>query len=158
MKKKLCITLIILVVAVIIFVFVYKVNISQIDTKYAVNFSKVFQTYDINVVDSYFTKDTCIIYNGKQTTYDKVRNNIVIACKEKKYNFSEGSSYGYGNDKFINGVQDVGIRLYGNLCGEKTGECKIKIKLRKTGLFSFEIESVESNDEIFGYIFFGKHL
>ena len=155
MRRFFYVVLIILICTFVLSSCIYYFYLKQIDTKYAIEFSKVFKTYNIDVIDSFFSENTRIVYNGKQTTYNKIRNNIILACKERKYVFSDGSSYGYGNDTFIGGYQDVGIRLYGTLNGESIGECNIKLKLKKINLFLFEIESIESDDMIFGYIFYG---
>ena len=155
MKKIYCILLTILTCILIISIFVYEFYLNQVDTKYAIEFANVLKTYNIDDIDKFFSGNTKIVYNGKHTSYNKIRNNIILACKEKKYVFSKGSSYGYGNDSFIDGYQDVGIRLYGTLNGESIGECNVKMKIKKSNIFSFEVESIESDNIIFGYIFYG---
>lgn len=155
MNKKI---FIILIIVVIIFVIVvrYIWYLNQIDTQYAVRFSKVFKEYNINDIDNYLSQDTKIICNDKSKTYKELRNNVILSCNEKRYLFHDGSSYGYGNNKFINNTQNIKIRLYGELDGDSIGECIIFMQLERIGLFKFKIVAIECDEPIFEYLFFNK--
>lgn len=155
MRKKLFITAVIFSLIILIFIAVYKVNLSKVDTKYAADFSKVFASYDIDAIDNYLSENTEIISCGKAENYKTLLDNVIIACKEKRYLFPQGSSYGYGNDKFANGIQNINIFLFGKFDEADIGEVNIKMQLKKVGLFKYEIFSLECDDAIFEYLFYG---
>lgn len=146
----------ILLSAVVLFVLYlcYILFMNRIDTKYAVDFSNVFSTYDINSINNYLIDETIIICNSKHTKYAELRNNVEFACKERKYQFE--SSYGHGNNKFKNNVQKITVYLFGMLDGESIGEVNILMSLKKIGLFKFEIVSLECDEAIFEYLFYGN--
>jgi hypothetical protein len=93
-----------------------------------------------------------IICNGKQGLYQDLRENLAEAFEDKKFIFYD--SYGYGNDTFLNGIQQVKIFLYGQLNERKIDECVINMTLRQVGLFKFKIETIECNETIFDYLFY----
>jgi len=130
--------------------------IKTIDTKFATSFSKAFMNYDINDIDEYLSMDTLIICNGKNNTYEDLRANVISACNDKRYLFSNGSSYGYGSDKFINDIQNVNIKLYGRLDGNDIGECNVAMKLRRNGLLQFKIDIIECDEPIFEHLFYAN--
>ena len=148
--------LIILIAAVLLTVGTagYIMYMKTVDTEYAIGFAEAFQNYDINTVDEYFSVDTVFEFNGTRKKYKELRSNIKKACNEKLYEFSSGSSYGHGNDKFINGVQTVKIMLSGIIRGEDFGDCVVIMKLKRTGMFSFAVESVKCDEAVFGELFF----
>lgn len=154
MKKILLIISSIAIVVILVVGYVYYTK--SVDTRFATNFFEAFMNYNIDDVDKYLSKDALIICNGKSNTYENLRGNVASACNEKKYLFSDGSSYGYGNDKFIEGIQTVNVKLYGKLYGKDIGEVNIILKLKKIGLFKFEIISLECNEMIFEYLFYGN--
>lgn len=146
---------ILLLTAVLITLYlVYILFLNRVDTRYAVDFSNVFSTYDINSIDNYLTDKTIIKCNKKRATYAELRNNVELACTEKKYHFD--SSYGHGNNKFKNNIQEVTVYLFGKLNNESIGEVNILMNLKKTGFFKFEISSLECNEAIFEYLFYGN--
>ena len=154
MKKILLIISTIAVVVILAVGYVYYTK--TIDTKFAIGFSEAFMNYNIHDVDKYLSGDTLIIYNGKSSTYEELRENVISACNEKRYSFSKGSSYGYGNDKFIDDIQIVDIKLYGKLDGKDIGECNVSMKLRRKGLLRFEIDTITCNDPIFECLFYAN--
>ena len=117
MKKKVCMVLGCIIVVVTIFIIGYQCYLQRIDTQYAVNFAKAFGTYDICIIDDYLSDDTKIICQGEVKTYKELRENVMVSCGEKRYSFFDGSSYGFGNDRFIDGVQDIDVLLYGKFDG-----------------------------------------
>ena len=154
MKRILLIITSIVIIIILIAGYVY--YIKTVDTIFAINFSESFRNYNIYDIDNYLSKDTLIICNGKSSSYDNLRENVISACNEKKYLFSDGSSYGYGNDKFIDGIQYVDIKLYGELNGKDIGECKLSMRLKKEGLFRFKIDTIECDEPIFDYLFYSN--
>ena len=44
-------------------------------------------------------------------TYKELRNNIIKAFNEKKYTM-HNDSYGHGNNKFVDGIQEIGVLTY----------------------------------------------
>lgn len=82
-----------------------------VDTDYAIKYSEVFGSYDINEVDKYLDEDTLIVYKGMTKTYKELRNNIIKAFNEKKY-IMHNDSYGHGNNKFVDGIQEIGVLTY----------------------------------------------
>ena len=150
--KKLYILL--LPIALIVLYLSYILFVNTIDTKYAIDFSNVFSTYDIDKINHYLTDETIIICNNKRAKYAELRNNVEIACREKRYRFD--SSYGHGNNTFKNSVQEITVYLYGTLDNKNIGEANVLMRLRRMGLFKFEIVSLECDEPIFEYIFCGN--
>ena len=138
---------------IILLYITYTIYLSRIDTKYAIDFSNAFAQYDIDCVDNYLSEDTEIIFRGSKKTYKELRNNVIIACNNKRYSFT--SSYGHGNDKFTDDVQKIKVYLFGKLDSISIGEVNISMKLQREGLFDFKIISLECDDPIFGHIFYG---
>ena len=129
--------------------YIYRITV---DTEYAVKFSEVFDTYDINEIDKYFDEDTLFIYGQRQKTYKELRDNIKTACDKKYYKFY---SYGHGNNRFKNNRQTVLVRLSGNIYGVEIGDFVFYMVLKRTGPFSFKIESVDCSEKLLGDLFFG---
>lgn len=151
MKNKILISIAVLMCLILS----YQLCITSIDTRYAKQLSKVLQTYDIGKIDDFFDQDTQFIYQGTCASYQEIRPNLVAACKEQKYFFSSGSSYGYGNNHFVRGIQKVHVSLHGTWNQIPFGDCKIEMKIQKKGILSFRISSLECDDPVFGYIFKG---
>ena len=128
--------------------------LKNIDTKFAVNFSEAFRNYNIDDVDRYLSEYTLIVCNDKSGTYGDLRENVIEACGEKKYLFEKGSSYGYGNDTFTDGIQYVDIKVYGKLEEMNMGECHVYMKLKREGFFQFKIDTIECDESIFEELFF----
>lgn len=154
MKKMLLIIGFFATVVLLITGYVYYAM--TVDIKFASGFSEAFVNYDINDIDKYLSGDTLIICNGKNNTYEDLRENVISACNEKRYLFSQGSSYGYGNNAFVNNTQNVDIKLYGKLDGNDIGECNVSMKLRRTGLFRFKIDAIACDEPIFEYLFYAN--
>lgn len=144
-----------IVAVVTILIAGYGYYTKTIDTKFAIGFSKAFINYDIHDVDMYLSEDTMVICNENNNTYRDLRENVISACHEKRYVFDAGSSYGYGNSKFIDDIRNVHIQLYGELDGKDIGECNVSIELRRTGLLNFEIKTIACDEPIFEYLFYG---
>lgn len=125
----------------------------KVDTIFAHNFSKVMNSYDITEIDSYFSNDTMFICNDKSGTYAELKNNIEKACKDGVLVIFD--SYGSGDNKFVNNLQEVSIMVYGQYNNKYVGEGFLTMTLKKTGLFKITIESVECDDAFFEAIFFG---
>lgn len=151
MSKKWFILLFAALIALFLF---YTWFMNRIDTKYAVEFANVFSTYDIHSIDNYLTDETIIICNNKHTKYAELRKNVELACKERNYQFE--SSYGHGNNQFQNNVQKITVYLFGQLNGKSMDEVNILMSLKKIGLFKFEIVSLECDEAIFEYLFYGN--
>jgi len=152
MKKK--ITIIIIFLLILALVIAYFYNYFTIDTRYAQEFAEAFYDYNIEKIDEYLNDDTKIIYRGEEDIYLNCRKNVVKACKEKEYSFERDSSYGYGNNTFENGRQQISIRLMGMFKGVNIGECYILMTLSYDNLFGYSIDSIECDSDVFGYIFF----
>lgn len=148
-------TILIISFITVLLVLIYVYYINSIDTRYAINFSKTFMNYDIQEIDKYLSNETIIICNGKKDTYENLRANVILACNEKKYLFEKDSSYGYGDNKFINGIQHININLYGKLNGRDMGECNIAMKLKRNGILNFMVDSLACDEQIFEYLFYG---
>lgn len=152
MNKKLYILLSAIVLTFLYLGYILYLN--RVDTKYAIDFSNVFSTYNIENINNYLNDETLIICNCRRAKYAKLRNNVENACSERKYQLD--SSYGHGNNKFKNNVQEITVYLFGKLDNERIGNVNILMSLRKIGLFKFEIVSLECNEPIFKYIFYGE--
>lgn len=149
MKKFIIIaTLIVIVIAIVIYVYSKKV-----DTKYAIEYAQVFGSYDIKKVDQYLNKETLITYDGVTETYENLRNNVIAAFEERQYGMPNDSSYGHGNDRFVTGVQTIGIQVYIN--SEEYSSEFVSMELERHWFVFYKIKSITSNDDFFGYLFFG---
>ncbi|HEX9062272.1 MAG TPA: hypothetical protein VF941_19045 [Clostridia bacterium] len=146
-----CVGAITVIIGIALYYFFY---LQSIDTKFAIKYSQVFGSYDINQVDQYLNKETIISYKGLSGTYGQLRNNVISAFKEHKFKMADGSSYGSGNDKFINGVQEVNIQSY-VIYKDGSTEVPITMQLEKNGINKFTVKSLSNDDDFFGYLFFG---
>ncbi len=142
------------VVILLILCLGYMIFINRIDTEYAIDFSNVFSTYDIDNINNYLTDETIIICNNRHAKYAQLRDNVEIACREKRYQFY--NSYGHGNNKFKNSLQEITVYLFGKIDDKSIGEVNMFMNLKRNGLFKFEIVSLQCDAPIFEYIFFGK--
>lgn len=153
MKKNIIITL--TAVLFVIGVTAYFVYMDKVDTIYAINYAKCFSNYDIAQVDRFLDESTLINYKGTEKAYSELRDNVINALQEKRFVMTEGGSYGYG-DGFSKGTQVVGIENHVEVDG-KTREDHIKMTLKHIGPI-ITVKSLSSDDEFFGYLFFGEHL
>ena len=78
MNKKFYILLLTVILTALYSAYILFLN--RVDTRYAVDFSNVFSTYDINIIDNYLTDKTIIKCNKKHATYAELRNNVEFAC------------------------------------------------------------------------------
>jgi uncharacterized membrane protein len=150
MRKFILIVVLIIVVAIAIIIYVYS---KKVDTKYAIEYAQVFGSYDIKKVDQYLNEDTLITYGGVTETYKNLRDNVVVAFEEKQYEMPNDSSYGHGDDHFVNGVQTIGIQAYIN-SGEYFSEF-VSMEIERHWIVFYNIKSLTSSDDFFGYLFFG---
>ena len=150
MKTKIIIGVIILIITGIFLNYFYQ---KQIDTLYAVRYGEVFGSYEIKKVDCYLNDATLITYNGETKTYKELRENIISAFSRREYEMKIGSSYGHGNDKFVNNVQEIGINSY--IISENHYSIGLQLELERVYFFFFKVKSIKSDDEFFGYLFFG---
>lgn len=132
----------------------YYYFIQGVDTKYAITYSEVFGSYDIRQVDQYLNEETIITYKGVSASYKELRENVVHAFKTKKFRMLENSSYGSDNQKNLDGVQEVHIESYVEF-DNKSYEVSVIMMLETKGINKFSVKSLSSNDEFFGYLFFG---
>ena len=144
---------IMLILVLIIFCTGYKIYLISVDTKYAIKFAEVLSSCNVDEYDSFFNDNTEFIYGERRVTYKQTREHIADVFKSNSNNFKI-NSYGHGNDEFINGIQDIQIYLSGTFNGERISDCIIYMKLKR-GLFSFEVVSLECQEPIFEYLFFG---
>ena len=152
MKVKIYLVLIIILVVAIVVGF-YCAYLCRIDTIYATRYNEVFGSYDINKVDKYLNSETQIIYKGKTKTYKELRENVQSAFREREYEMPQGSSYGHGNNKFVKGIQKIGIRSY--IKSNRHYSDGLQMEIERVGIFSVKVKSLQSDDEFFGYLFFG---
>ena len=143
---------VVLVVIVVIAIIIY-VNSIKFDTLYSIEYAQVFGSYDINKVDQYLNEETLITYDGMTDIYRNLRNNVIIAFEEKQYEMPNDSSYGHGDDLFINGVQTIGIQVY--IDSEQYSSEFVSIEIEQQWLIFYKIRSITSRDDFFGYLFFG---
>lgn len=151
MKKFIIITT--MIILIVFTVAAYLIYMDKVDTIYAINYGKCFGDYSIDQVDGFLDDTTLITYNEMTKTYKELRSNIKNAFQDKRFAMVEGSSYGYGNG-FVNGTQAVGIQSYVDVDG-RNREVYIKMILRRKGL-RVKVESLNSTDDFFGYLFFGE--
>jgi len=149
--KKYFVVVILLLIAA--FVCLYCVYLSKIDTIYATRYNEVFGSYDINKVDEYLNSETQITHKGETKKYKELRGNVQSAFQEREYEMPKGSSYGHGNDKFSNGVQKIGIQSY--IKSDKHYSNGLQMEIEFDGVFSVRVKSLQSDDEFFGYLFYG---
>ena len=124
------------------------------DTRYSKSLGEAFKAYSVADLDKCFSDDTVIICGENKDTYNNLRNNVQEAFLIK--DFEVVDLYGSSEDNGMFGEKDVGIHFYGTLNGENIGMGWIRIKLKISPLFGVSAESVECDDAIFSYIFFGE--
>lgn len=129
------------------------IYVNTIDTKYASKYAEVFGSFEIKKVDRYLTAETKITYRGETNTYKNLRQNVIEAFEEKKYIMKSNYSYGYADDSFLDSVCDVGINAYADC--DIYESSFVSMKLKRKMFVLFEVESIESDDDFFGYLFFG---
>ena len=154
MKK----TVYVIAISVVIILFIVGmvfIHSKRIDKKYAVEYARVFGSYDINEVDRYLDKKTIITYNGFSSTYEDLRDNVISAFNEKKYDMPKDGSYGHGNGRFVDGTQTVEIQVYINSDDYSSEFVSMEIE-RKCFMF-YRIKTISSDDDFFGYLFWGKN-
>ncbi len=150
MKKH---TIIIILLITIIFVGTYSFYINTIDTFYAKKYSDIFGSYDIKKVDRFLDSNTEITYKGETKKYKELRENVLSAFKAREYEMPDESSYGNGNNRFVNGIQKIDVQV--SIISGQYSDHRLKMEIERTGLLNMRIKSLESNDEFFGYLFFG---
>lgn len=151
-KRKLFIS--ITIVTVILFSFGLLFCYSRtVDTEYAIKYSEVFGSYNIDKVDKYLKENTQISYQGKTKTYKELRKNLVEAFNEKKYIMPQKSSYGHGDDKFVNNIQEVWVLTFVEYKNKLSED--VLMEIERKGLFSYSIRSIKGDGSFFGYLFFG---
>lgn len=157
MKKKVII-LIIIILVLFIFIITYIISLKRIDTKYAKNFSNVFGSYNIERVDRYLDNETIIKWKDKTATYSKLRDNVIQVFNEKEYKLTKDSSYGNGNDKFIDNVEKIFIEvhIFEDFGGEKNKEMLVEMQIEKLGIYNYRVKLLESESMFFKRLFFGK--
>lgn len=153
-KKMSIIISIAFLIVILCFIGVQRIYLKSVDTKYATNYSKAIGGYNIDEVDKYLDKDTQIIYNGMTKPYSELRDNLKKAFDDKEFNMPQQSSYGHGNDKFIDSVQEVWVITFVEY-KEKLNE-DVLLEIERKGLFSCRIKSIRSEGRFFGYLFFGN--
>jgi hypothetical protein len=134
--------------------YLYILNI-QIDTKYATRFSEVLEKGDIKVADKYFSQDTVIVCAGKSGIYRDLRKNVINKFQDKRK--ITVTTYGHGNDKFVNGIQEVGITavITDELQKKKWGDFPFSIYIEKVSICSFNVKTVKFENEFLEELFFG---
>lgn len=153
--KKIILTgITILLIIIIMWYYVYLLGI---DTKYATKFSQVFGSYNIKRVDQFLNKETAISYRGITKTYEQLRNNVMVAFEERRFKMSEGSSYGNGNNKFVNGVQEIQIQSY-VIYDDISYSVPITMRLKIKGINKFMVKSLSSDAAFFGYLFYRESI
>jgi len=153
MKKIIIIVSLFVIFGAVVY---YSYNFFTIDTQYAMRFGNVLCDYNIEQTDEFFNDTTKIISGNKESTYLECRENVIHAFREKKFHIYKNSSYGYGDNQFNTGIQKISIRLMGTYIDETFGECIVTMKLKQKGMFNYSIESIESDSELFRYIFLGE--
>lgn len=124
-----------------------------VDTEYATKYSEVFGSYNIGKVDKYLNENTLISYQGVTKTYKELRNNLIEAFNEKKYVMPQKNSYGHGDNKFVNNIQEVRVLTFVEYT-DKISE-DVLLEIERKGLFSYSIRSIKCDESFFGYLFFG---
>lgn len=141
-------------IAVITGFVIYYFYLQGIDTRYAIKYSQVLGSYDINQVDKYLNEETVVSYDGVSKSYKELRKNVINAFEKKGFKMIENSSYGSGNNKFLGGVQEVYIQSYVDY-NNKSREVPVIMQIKIKGINKFIVKSLSSNDDFFGYLFFG---
>ncbi len=150
MKKTVLVTIVFLVLIALFVCF--HIRSKKVDTEYAIEYAKTFGSYDIKKVDQYLKEDTRITYNEKTDTYKNLRDNVIAAFDEKQYTMASDSSYGHGNDTFADGIQTIGIQTY--VDSKLYSSEYVSMELKRKWLVFYEVESISSSDDFFGYLFF----
>jgi len=152
--KKYPVKIVLLIVIVSASVGLHRIYLHKIDSIYATRYNEVFGSYDINKVDEYLNDATQITYKGETKTYKELRENVQSAFQEREYEMPKGSSYGHGNNKFVDGIQRISIQSY--IKSDKYYSDGLKMEIERTGIFTMRVKALQSDDDFFGYLFYGK--
>ncbi len=127
-----------------------------VDSLYAEKYGRVLGSYDIGKLDRFLDSDASITYKGNTKTYKELRDNVIKAFDEKRFVMAESASYGHG-DGFSKGIQEVGIESFPEIDDRGSWEVYVEMNLKR-GLLGVKVQSLESNNQFFGYLFFGEKL
>ena len=159
MKKRMIIGMALFLVGISIFsCCVYYAYLHGIDTAFATEYSKVLGSYDLSIMDDFLDPDTQITCPGYISTYKELRANVLRAFDNKLYHMD--SSYGHGNDRFVDGLQSVGAYAYVSLDQPVLQENNelVTMVIEQTGPFTFRVKSLHSDGTFFEYLFFGEDM
>ncbi len=152
--KKMIIALVSIIVCVAIVGGYFGYVAFLADNQYKDNLSEALKSYSVTDLDKCFSDDTVIVCGEKKDTYKNLRNNVQEAFLTRDFEIID--LYGGSESNALFGVKDLGITFYGNFKGESIGVGCISIKLKISPLFGVSAESIECDDAVFSYIFFGE--
>lgn len=152
--KKLIIALVSIIVCVAIVGGYFGYIAFFADNQYRDNLREALKSYSVTELDKCLSDDTVIICGEKKDTYKNLRDNVQEAFRTRDFEVLD--LYGGSESNALFGVKDVGITFYGTFRDESIGEGSITVILKISPLFNVFAESVECDDAVFSYIFFGE--
>jgi len=81
--KFILIIILAIIISIILFIGVQFCFANIVDTKYAIRYAKVLDSYDIREMDEYLNEETLLTYNGVTKSYKELRDNVIHAFEEK---------------------------------------------------------------------------
>jgi len=154
--KFILIIILAIIISIILFIGVQFCFANIVDTKYAIRYAKVLDSYDIREMDEYLNEETLLTYNGVTKSYKELRDNVIHAFEEKKYSMSDSYGHAYGFDRlFLEGISEIGMQVYVEpYCDYYSDYAEMELQCQ--WLFFYKVKSIKSEDSLFGHIFFGE--
>lgn len=157
MKRKNMVIFLLSLFLILVIYALSRIYINGIDSDYAKKYADVLCTKDIKLFDKYFNSDTLVFYKDISGEYINLRQNLQNTFSERKYNLFCDSSYGNGNDKFINGIQKISIESFIQY-NSRSIEVPIEMEIEIIGMNKIKIKSIRSDSIFFGNMYFGEKI
>ena len=121
---------------------------------YSIDYGKVFGSYDIDQVDQFINGNPQITYKNLSGIYEELRPNLIQAFEEKRFKNCRSRAEIY--DESTDG-RDHYFWFYvrADFNGKEVWEF-VELENERVGYCSYGITSIRCDDELFGYMFFGK--
>ena len=114
---------------------------------------------DINSgnIDKYFSDDTLLIYGGKEYRYKNVKENIKTVLGLGEVGIPETAFYGHTRSRGLYKAKAVAVGWV-HVAGKGSTEMSVHLEFSRKRLFRWKLESILSDDKIFGHIFIDKNI
>lgn len=152
--KNICIFLVICIVGWYTIIAQYEIINAQLD-----NINKSL----IEKNPIYFEKcvypDTLIIYKGKKYRYSETRENFLQTVHNKSFQLTGHGLKSYELDPEV-GIFYANVPLWAFINGPKDSKLELNItaNFKRTWSLGWKLESLDSDNNFFGYLFIDKNI